>query len=56
MEQAKLTRMHNNANIIALPGRFINFDLAVEMVKTFLDTEFERGRHVNRIVKIPVSS
>lgn len=56
MEQVKLTRLHNNANIITLPGRFINFDLAVEMVKTFLATEFEGGRHVNRIVKIPVSS
>jgi ribose 5-phosphate isomerase B len=56
LEQAKLTRLHNNANIISLPGRFVDFDLAVEMISTFLDTEFEGGRHVNRIVKIPVSS
>ena len=55
-EQAKLTRLHNNANIISLPGRFVNVELATEMVKTFLNTEFEGGRHVNRIIKIPVIS
>ena len=51
-EQTKLTRMHNNANILALPGRFINFDLAVEMVLVFIDTPFEGGRHLQRINKI----
>lgn len=55
MEQAKLSRMHNDANIIALPGRFIDFDLAVEMVITFLNTAFEGGRHRARINKIPRS-
>lgn len=55
LTQAKLTRLHNNANIITLPGRFIEFDTAVEMVKVFLDTEFEEGRHITRINKIPVS-
>jgi len=55
MEQAKLTRMHNDANIIALPGRFIDFDRAVEMVVTFLNTAFEGGRHCARINKIPRS-
>jgi ribose 5-phosphate isomerase B len=55
LEQAKLTRLHNNANIITLPGRFVDFDTAVEMVKVFLNTEFEAGRHINRINKIPVS-
>jgi ribose 5-phosphate isomerase B len=54
MEQARLSRLHNNANIIALPGRFIDFNTAVEMVKTFLNTEFEGGRHINRINKIPI--
>ncbi|OQX76622.1 MAG: ribose 5-phosphate isomerase B [Bacteroidetes bacterium 4484_249] len=54
-EQAKLIRLHNNANIIALPGRFIDFNTAVEMVKIFLDTEFEGGRHIKRVNKIPVS-
>jgi ribose 5-phosphate isomerase B len=53
-EQAKLTREHNNANIIALPGRFVNFDTAVEMVKIFFNTEFEGGRHQVRIDKIPL--
>lgn len=55
LTQAKLTRLHNNANIITLPGRFIKFDTAVEMVKVFLDTDFEEGRHMARINKIPVS-
>jgi len=55
LEQAKLTRLHNNANIITLPGRFVEFDTAVEMVKAFLNTEFEAGRHIKRINKIPVS-
>ncbi len=54
LEQAKLTRLHNNANIIALPGRFIEFSLAVELVKIFLNTDFEGGRHLNRINKIPI--
>jgi ribose 5-phosphate isomerase B len=54
IEQAKLTRLHNNANIISLPGRFIDFQMAIEMVKVFLNTDFEGGRHVNRINKIPI--
>ncbi len=54
IEQAKLTREHNNANIIALPGRFVNFDTAVEMVKIFFNTGFEGGRHQMRIDKIPI--
>ncbi len=52
VEQTILTRKHNNANIIALPGRFIDFDLAVEMVIAFIDTPFEGGRHLQRIEKI----
>jgi ribose 5-phosphate isomerase B len=52
VEQTKLTRRHNNANILALPGRFIDFDLAVEMFKAFFETEFEGGRHLDRIRKI----
>ncbi len=55
LEQAELTRLHNNANIISLPGRFLNSEVAEEMVKVFLDTDFEGGRHINRINKIPVS-
>ena len=53
MEQALLTRQHNNANIIALPGRFLDFELAMDMVATFLNIEFEGGRHIQRINKIP---
>jgi len=55
IEQVKLTRLHNNANIISLPGRFIDFQTALEMVKVFLNTGFEGGRHINRIKKIPLS-
>ena len=54
-EQAKLSRQHNNANIIALPGRFIDFNNAVEIVKLFLNTDFEGGRHIRRINKISIS-
>ena len=54
IEQAKLTRLHNNANIISLPGRFLELDLALEMVIVFLNTEFEGDRHIQRINKIPV--
>lgn len=52
-EIAKLSRMHNDANIVCLPARFIDFDTASEIVRTFLNTEFEGGRHQNRIKKIP---
>ena len=53
-EIAKLARQHNNANVLAMPGRFISNDEAIEIVKTFLNTEFEGGRHQRRIDKIPV--
>jgi ribose 5-phosphate isomerase B len=55
LEQTILTRQHNNANIISLPGRFIDFETAAEMVKAFLNTGFEGGRHIGRINKIPIS-
>lgn len=53
-EIAKLARLHNDANILALPGRFINVDEAKKAVKTFIDTPFEGGRHQNRINKIDI--
>lgn len=53
-ELAMLARMHNDANILAIPARFVSIKLAVDMVKIFLDTQFERGRHQGRIEKIPV--
>lgn len=51
-EIAALARQHNDANIIALPARFISEELALEIVKTFLGTEFEGGRHQKRVDKI----
>ncbi len=51
-EQAELTRRHNDANILALPGRFIDFDDAIKAVKLFLNTDFEGGRHQMRVDKI----
>ncbi len=52
-EIAELARQHNNANILSIPARYTSIQQAVEMVKTFLQTEFEGGRHANRIAKIP---
>lgn len=52
-EVAALIRQHNNANIIALPARFISLDQAKECVEIFLKTPFEGGRHQGRIDKIP---
>jgi ribose 5-phosphate isomerase B len=51
---SKLARAHNNANICALPGRFLNEAEAILIVKTFLITQFEGGRHKRRIDKIPI--
>ena len=52
-EIAAMARQHNNANVCALPARYVNDDQAVEIVKIFLSTEFEGGRHLRRINKIP---
>ena len=52
VELARLARQHNDANILALPGRFISNELAWEMVQVFLHTDFEGGRHLRRIEKI----
>lgn len=49
---ARLARQHNNANVICLPARFIAFENAVEMTDAFLTTDFEGGRHQNRVDKI----
>lgn len=51
-EITALARQHNNANILSLPARFISKPQAIEMVRTFLDTPFEGGRHQNRVNKI----
>lgn len=52
-ELAALARQHNNANVLALPARFIDLDLALECVNTFITEEFEGGRHERRVNKIP---
>jgi len=49
---AKLSRQHNNANVICIPARFVSPELAKEMVTIFLETPFEGGRHANRVNKI----
>lgn len=52
-EITALAREHNDANILSLPARFIALPQALEMVETFLSTEFEGGRHERRVEKIP---
>lgn len=51
-ELAELARQHNNANMISIPSRFITSELAIEIVDQFLTTDFEGGRHQNRVDKI----
>ena len=51
-EIAGLARLHNDANVIAIPARYTSINQAVEMVEAFLDTKFEGGRHQNRVDKI----
>lgn len=52
-ELAELARQHNNCNMVAIPARFIAKELALETVERFLNTDFEGGRHENRVNKIP---
>jgi ribose 5-phosphate isomerase B len=52
---ASLARKHNDANILALPARYITNALALEMLEVFTNTDFEGGRHENRIRKINLS-
>ena len=52
VEIAALARQHNNANVLALPARFIDLDLTLQIVKTFIETEFEGGRHARRVGKM----
>ena len=51
-ELSALARQHNNANILSIPARFVSEQVAKEMVKTFLATDFEGGRHELRVNKI----
>ncbi len=52
VELARLARLHNNANVLALPARFISEDTALQIVGMFLKTGFEGGRHTSRVSKI----
>lgn len=54
-ELAALARQHNNANCLVLPARFIPAELALEIVDTFLASDFEGGRHVRRVEKIALN-
>jgi ribose 5-phosphate isomerase B len=54
-ELAELARLHNNANVICIPARFVSLDLAKEMADAFIKTEFEGGRHQRRVEKIAQS-
>lgn len=51
-EFARLSREHNNANVVTLSGRFVAFDKNKEIVSIFLNTDFEGGRHENRVEKV----
>jgi ribose 5-phosphate isomerase B len=51
-ELAQLARSHNNANVLCIPARFVSDESAVEMLRVFLETAFEGGRHENRVQKI----
>jgi ribose 5-phosphate isomerase B len=53
-EQTVLTRQHNDANVMSIPGRFIPFEQAWKMVQLFLNTPFEGGRHSRRVEKISI--
>ena len=50
---ASATRLHNNANVLVMPARFIPFETVLEITDAWLTEEFEGGRHQNRIDKIP---
>lgn len=53
-EIAHLTRQHNNANVLVMPGRFIDAETAYKIVDEFLQTPFEGGRHIQRVADIPL--
>ena len=51
-EIAELIRKHNDANVLSLPARFLTSEQAIDIVQTFLETDFEGGRHEIRVNKI----
>jgi len=52
VEVARLVRQHNDANVLVIPGRFMKDEDAKNCVQTFIDTQFEEGRHKKRVEKI----
>lgn len=54
-ELAKLGRLHNNANVLSIPARFVSIEVAQEMVDVFLHTAFDGGRHERRVNKMSCS-
>jgi len=54
-ELTALARQHNNANVLAIPARFVSKELAMGMVEVFLNEKFEGGRHARRVGKIACS-
>lgn len=54
-ELVELTRLHNNANILSIPARFVSLQQALGFVDIFINTSFEGGRHQKRIDKIPTT-
>ena len=52
VKNTKLSRLHNNANVITLGARLINKNIALKCINAFLDTKFEGGRHLKRVKKI----
>ena len=55
-ELVTLARQHNNANVLSIPARFVSLQQALGFVELFLTTEFEGGRHQNRVEKIPLKN
>ena len=53
-ESARLSRQHNDANVLVMPGRFIDHEMAEKILDEFFNSGFEGGRHQKRIEKIPV--
>ena len=53
-EIASLSRQHNDANVLSIPARFISVKEAIEIAETFLNTNFEGGRHEKRVKKINI--
>ena len=51
-EIAKLAKQHNNANVVCIPARFISKEDALQIVRSFIDTKFEGGRHERRVHKM----